>query len=159
MDERLQFDGAGLVFQTALDDDTRSLIAWHFKSGWHELQQAVRLTALTADNKFAQFLFPVDRPLGQALDMQIPRPGNRYYYADLGIIKKCKRLYRFRDRIFYMFLTMAERSLWTGSPSKETMPRLRCWSRIRGGNFSRVIHLWHIERFGGDNLCNQAYLS
>lgn len=88
LDERLQFDGARLVFQTTLGEDTRSMIAWHFKSGWHELQQAVRLTSLSADNKFAQFLFQVDRPLGQALDMQIPRPGNRYYYADLGIIKK-----------------------------------------------------------------------
>ncbi|CQR54196.1 hypothetical protein [Paenibacillus riograndensis] len=88
MDERLQFDGTHLTFQTALDEERRRLIAWHFKSSWLELQQAVRLTTLSSENKFAQFLFPVDRPLGQTLEMRVPRPGSRYYYADLGIIKK-----------------------------------------------------------------------
>jgi hypothetical protein len=88
MDERLQFDGTRLIFRTVLDEETRRLIAWHFKSGWLELQQAVRLTTLSSDNKFAQFLFPVYKPLGQTLEMRIPRPLERYYYADLGIIKK-----------------------------------------------------------------------
>ncbi|SDM62533.1 hypothetical protein [Paenibacillus jilunlii] len=88
MDERLQFDGTQLTFHTALEEEKRQLIAWHFKSSWLELQQAVRLTTLSSDNKFEQFLFPVDRPLGQTLEIRVPRPENCYFYADLGIIKK-----------------------------------------------------------------------
>ncbi|MHA6533528.1 hypothetical protein [Paenibacillus sp. BAC0078] len=126
MDERLQFDGARLVFQTALDEDTRSMIAWHFKSGWHELQQAVRLTALSADNKFAQFLFPVDLPLGQALDMQIPWPENRYYYADLGIIKKVQTFVPIsRSNILYVFDDGRTKSLdWLSFQRDHSSPPL-----------------------------------
>lgn len=90
MEERLQFDGERLLFRTTLEEETRSLIAKHFNTSWFELQQAVRLTSLSLDNKFSRFLFPVEQPLGQIIEMNIPRPGSRYYYADLGIVKKAQ---------------------------------------------------------------------
>lgn len=90
MEEKLQYDGKRLTFQTALDDGRRKLISRHFNTSWYELQQAVRLTTLSVDNKFSSFLFPVNQPLGEVIEMKLPRVENRYYYADLGIIKKAQ---------------------------------------------------------------------
>ncbi|WP_339287334.1 hypothetical protein [Paenibacillus sp. FSL E2-0201] len=90
MEERLQYDGERLTFQTALDEGMRNLISRHFNASWYELQQAVRLTTLSVDNKFSRFLFPVKQPLGETIEMRLPRVENRYFYADLGIIKKAQ---------------------------------------------------------------------
>lgn len=87
MIDRLQYNGDSLIFQTMLDKETTDLISKHFTTTWSELDQAVRLTALSFDNKYSQYLFPIEATVEQPLIMKIPHLGNHFYYADLGILR------------------------------------------------------------------------
>ena len=64
------------------------MIDRHFSSGLDSLLRIVRVTSLTRDNRYTQYLFPLQSEEQSTLVIQIPLEDQPYVYADLGVVKE-----------------------------------------------------------------------
>ncbi|MGF7046002.1 hypothetical protein J2T13_000464 [Paenibacillus sp. DS2015] len=104
MAEGLVYSNASLIFHTALDEEMKFMISKHFNKSWMQLQRSVRLTALSFEYKFTQYLFPMEVD-SEPLIMRIPHIHHHFFYADFGIVKDDIQTYVtiYRSNILQVF--------------------------------------------------------